>query len=71
MTAVTVSARSSDGRREDESGRVLLLALEALGYDVHGPVVVPDGIESVAGVLRQAVDLGHRLVVTGVVTRSR
>lgn len=64
VTAVTVSDRSSDGRREDESGRVLHRALEALGYDVHGPVVVPDGIDSVAGALREAVALGHRLVVT-------
>lgn len=61
---MTVSDRSSDGRREDESGRLLVAALEELGYDVHGPVVVPDGVESVAGALRDAVAAGHRLVVT-------
>lgn len=64
VTAISVSDRASDGRREDESGRLLLLALEALGYAVHGPVVVPDGVETVAGALREAVSLGHRLVVT-------
>ncbi|MGD8150918.1 MogA/MoaB family molybdenum cofactor biosynthesis protein [Ornithinimicrobium sp. Y1694] len=62
--AVTVSDRSSDGRREDESGRILVAALEALGYAVTGPVVVPDGVESVAGALRNAVEDGACLVVT-------
>ena len=32
--------------------------------DVSGPVVVPDGVESVAGALRDAVAAGSRLVVT-------
>ncbi len=62
--AVTVSDRSSDGRREDESGRLLVEALRALGYAVDGTVVVPDGVDTVAGALRQAVADGHRLVVT-------
>lgn len=62
--AITVSDRSSDGRREDESGRLLVAALTALGYAVSGPVVVPDGVESVAGALRDAVAGGARLVVS-------
>jgi molybdenum cofactor synthesis domain-containing protein len=62
--AVTVSDRSSDGRREDESGRLLVQALRALGYDLTSSVVVPDGVESVAGALRAAVADGARLVVT-------
>ncbi|WP_083518621.1 MogA/MoaB family molybdenum cofactor biosynthesis protein [Serinicoccus chungangensis] len=61
---VTVSGRSSAGLREDESGRRLTEALQALGYAVKGPVVVPDGVESVAGALRDAVADGARLVVT-------
>ncbi|MGO0575933.1 MogA/MoaB family molybdenum cofactor biosynthesis protein [Ornithinimicrobium panacihumi] len=61
--AVTVSDRSSDGRREDESGRLLVEALEQLGYQVSA-VVVPDGVESVAGALREAVVDRARLVVT-------
>lgn len=63
-TAITVSDRSSDGRREDESGRLLVEALRTHGYDVEAPVVVPDGVESVARAIRAAVDEGHRLVVT-------
>lgn len=62
--AVTVSDRSSDGRREDESGRLLVAGLQDLGYAVTGPVVVPDGVDSVARALREAVDGGARLVVT-------
>lgn len=63
-TAITVSDRSSDGRREDTSGQVLVAALTALGYDVHGPVVVPDGVDTVSGALREAVRDRRRLVVT-------
>ena len=62
--AITVSDRSSDGRREDESGRLLLEALRALDFDVVDQVVVPDGVASVAGALRDAVDQRARLVVT-------
>lgn len=62
--AITVSDRSSDGRREDASGKALVAALEELGYAVSGPVVVPDGVDSVADALRDAVAAGARLVVT-------
>lgn len=62
--AITVSDRSSDGRREDASGQALVAALEELGYAVSGPVVVPDGVDSVARALRDAVATGARLVVT-------
>ena len=62
--AITVSDRSSDGRREDESGRLLVAALQGLGYAVTAPLVVPDGVESVAGAIREAVEQGARLVVT-------
>lgn len=62
--AITVSDRSSDGRREDTAGQALVSALEDLGYAVSGPVVVPDGVDSVAGALRDAVATRARLVVT-------
>ena len=61
---ITVSGRSSDGLREDESGRRLTVALRELGYAVESPMVVPDGVESVARALRDAVEDGARLVVT-------
>lgn len=62
--AITVSDRTSDGTREDTSGRILIAALEGLGYDVHGPVVVPDGIDTVAGALREGAKAGHRLIIS-------
>lgn len=62
--AITVSDRSSDGRREDESGRLLLAALEQWGYDVQAPVIVPDGVDTVADALRAAVADRCRLIVT-------
>lgn len=62
--AISVSDRSSDGRREDESGRRLVAALRSLGFRVDEPVVVPDGVDTVADALRAAVAEGHRLVVT-------
>lgn len=63
--AISVSDRSSDGRREDESGRRLVAALRALGFVVDdAPVLIPDGIDTVAGAIREAVTAGHRLVVT-------
>lgn len=61
--AVTVSDRSSDGTREDTSGALLVGGLRELGYAVSS-VVVPDGVETVAGAIRQAVADGARLVVT-------
>ncbi len=59
-----MSDRSSDGLRDDESGRRLVEALREIGYAVEAPVVVPDGVESVAGAVRAAVADGARLVVT-------
>lgn len=61
--AITVSDRSSDGTREDTSGQLLLEGLLQLGFDVR-TVIVPDGVETVAGALRDAVAQGARLVVS-------
>lgn len=63
VTAITVSDRTSDGTREDTSGELLRAGLEELGFEVS-TVVVPDGVESVAGALRDAVATGVRLIVT-------
>lgn len=63
VTAITVSDRTSDGTREDTSGELLRAGLAELGFEVS-TVVVPDGVESVAGALRDAVATGVRLIVT-------
>ncbi|MGB3594100.1 MAG: MogA/MoaB family molybdenum cofactor biosynthesis protein [Ornithinimicrobium sp.] len=62
--AITVSDRSSDGRREDTSGRLLVQLLTEAGFEVVGPVIVPDGVETVAGAVSQAVADGALLVVS-------
>ncbi len=61
---VTVSDRSAAGDREDASGPVAVEALRAAGYDCGDALVVPDGAESVAAALRQAIADGASLVVT-------
>lgn len=62
--AITVSDRSSDGRREDASGQLLVSMLREARYEVTGPVIVPDGIDSVAGAVSDAVADEALLVVT-------
>lgn len=62
--AITVSDRSSDGRREDTSGRLLVQLLSDAGFEVSGPVIVPDGVESVAGAVSDAIADGALLVVS-------
>lgn len=61
--AVTVSGRASAGVYEDTSGPVLVARLSELGFEVDGPVVIPDG-ERVEEVLREAVERGYDAVVT-------
>jgi molybdenum cofactor synthesis domain-containing protein len=61
--AVSVSNRAAAGVYADTSGPVLVELLEALGCQVDGPVVIPDG-EPVAEVLRDAVAQGYDAVVT-------
>jgi len=62
--AITVSQRASDGSREDTSGELLARLLTQAGFEVSGPVVVPDGVDTVAGAVQNAVDDGVLLVVT-------
>ena len=61
--AVTVSNRASAGVYEDTSGPILVARLTELGFEVDGPVVIPDG-ERVEEVLRDAVAQGYDAVVT-------
>ncbi len=60
---VTVSDRSAAGVREDLSGPLAVRLLGAAGYDADASVV-PDGAQSVARALREAVARGVRVVLT-------
>ena len=61
---LTVSDRVSRGEATDTSGPTAAGILEGLGFDVNEVVVVPDGVESVAGALRDLAASGARLIVT-------
>jgi molybdenum cofactor synthesis domain-containing protein len=60
---ITVSTRASAGVYEDKSGPVIATALADLGFEVDGPLVVPDGDE-VGQALRDAVAQGYAVVIT-------
>ena len=60
---VSVSNRAAAGVYEDRSGPVLVDGLTALGFDVDGPLVVPDG-EPVEEALREAVASAYDVVLT-------
>ena len=60
---VTASNRAAAGVYTDRGGPVLVEGLRAMGFDVDGPQVVPDG-EPVERALREAVDLGYDVVLT-------
>jgi len=62
-TVVCASNRAAAGVYEDTTGPVIVEALEALGFEVTGPVVVPDG-EPVAAAVCDAVDAGAQAVLT-------
>ena len=60
---VTASNRAAAGVYSDRGGPVLVEGLRAMGFDVDGPVVVPDG-EPVEEVLREAAASGYDVVLT-------
>jgi molybdenum cofactor synthesis domain-containing protein len=62
-TVVCASNRAAAGVYEDTTGPVIVEALEGLGFQVTGPLVVPDG-DPVADAVRSAVDAGARAVLT-------
>jgi molybdenum cofactor synthesis domain-containing protein len=62
-TVVCASNRAAAGVYEDATGPLIAEALTALGFDVTGPVVVPDG-QPVADAIRAAVDAGAHVVLT-------
>ncbi|MGN6574122.1 MAG: MogA/MoaB family molybdenum cofactor biosynthesis protein [Nocardioides sp.] len=62
-TVIAASNRAAAGVYEDTTGPLIVAALEELGFEVEGPVVVPDG-EPVGEAIRAAVDAGARGVIT-------
>ena len=60
---ITVSTRAAAGVYPDKSGPIVASALDDLGFDVTGPVVVPDG-DDVGAALRNAIAVGHAVVIT-------
>ena len=62
-TVIAASNRAAAGVYEDTTGPLIVAALEAAGFDVTGPVVVPDGAP-VGAAIREAVDGGARAVIT-------
>jgi molybdenum cofactor synthesis domain-containing protein len=61
-----VSDGVADGTRPDRGGPAVGEALTGAGFEVDPPVVVPDGIDSVAAALReQAVGFTGLVVTTG------
>ncbi|HVE93600.1 MAG TPA: MogA/MoaB family molybdenum cofactor biosynthesis protein [Acidimicrobiales bacterium] len=63
---LTVSDTVAAGDREDRSGPAVRAALEAAGFEVDHHAVVADGIDEVAGALRQLTrDFAGVVVTTG------
>lgn len=61
-TAVlTLSDRAAAGSYEDRSGPVLAEGLRALGAEVSGPEILPDGVEPLATRLRELAATGVRI----------
>jgi molybdenum cofactor synthesis domain-containing protein len=61
---LTVSDGVADGTRDDKSGRALVDRLTEAGYEVVEQRVCADGVEPVAGALRELTDGFAGLVVT-------
>jgi len=60
---VVASNRAAAGVYEDATGPLIVAALSASGWEVDGPVVVPDG-EPVGAAIAEAVGAGARVVIT-------
>jgi len=60
---VSISNRAAAGVYEDRTGPVLVEGLRALGFEVDGPEVVPDG-DPVEELLREAVASAYDVVLT-------
>lgn len=60
---ITASNRAAAGVYEDTGGPLIVAALTGLGFEVTGPVVVPDG-QPVADAIQDALDAGARAILT-------
>ena len=60
---VTASNRAAAGVYPDRGGPILAEGLRQMGFEVDGPLVVPDG-DPVGAALRQAVAEGYDVVLT-------
>jgi molybdenum cofactor synthesis domain-containing protein len=60
---VTVSGRAAAGVYADTGGPILVDGLRDMGFDVDGPVVVPDGA-SVGDALREGIDAAYDVILT-------
>lgn len=60
---VTISTRAAAGVYDDTGGPLVVDGLRALGAQVDGPAVVPDG-DDVESALRDAIAAGYDVIVT-------
>ncbi|MGW6055253.1 MogA/MoaB family molybdenum cofactor biosynthesis protein [Streptomyces sp. NPDC055189] len=60
---VTASNRAAAGVYADRGGPVIAEALSALGFEVEGPRVVPDG-DPVEQALREGAEAGYDVILT-------
>ena len=55
---LTASDKGAKGERADESGKLIALELEKLGYKVDEKIVVQDEIDEITSALEEMVDRG-------------
>jgi molybdenum cofactor synthesis domain-containing protein len=61
---ITCSNRSASGERPDDSGEILVTALQDLGHDVVSRTIVPDEVQAIRTAVRAAIDDGAAVVLT-------
>jgi molybdopterin adenylyltransferase len=64
VAIITVSDRSSQGKREDLSGPAIRLWAESKGYVIQNEIIVPDEIESIKKALIDCSNAGTDLIIT-------
>jgi molybdopterin adenylyltransferase len=64
VAIITISDRSSQGKREDLSGPAIRSWAEARGYVVQKEIIVPDEFESIKKALADCSDSGTDLILT-------